>query len=326
METSPIFENRIDLTEIKAQLNAMKVRIGEQLVGQEKVVDMMIIALLAKGHVLLEGVPGVAKTLAAKLLAKMVEADFSRIQFTPDLMPSDVLGTLIFDQKAGEFKFKKGPIFTNMALIDEINRAPAKTQAALFEVMEEGQITNDGTTYPLGDPFMVLATQNPIEQEGTYPLPEAQLDRFMFKISVDYPKLEEEVEVLKRHHGGQMLADDQQVNALFSTAQLKDIRSVVDQVTIADEMFVYISKLVQESRKSAHLYYGASPRASLAIMKSAKVKAIMDGRDFVTPEDVIFVFTAVMEHRVMLTPEKEMEGFTVQMALDQIIKSVEAPR
>ncbi|WP_053405866.1 MoxR family ATPase [Persicobacter sp. CCB-QB2] len=326
MDTPSVFQNRLYISDVRNKIQEMKSQIGQKLVGQDKVVDLMIIALLADGHVLLEGVPGVAKTLAAKLLASMVNADFSRIQFTPDLMPSDVLGTSIYNQKEGVFQFKKGPIFTNMALIDEINRAPAKTQAALFEVMEERQITNDGTTYPMDYPFMVLATQNPIEQEGTYPLPEAQLDRFMFKVSVGYPTAEEEQEVLKRHHLGQLSSSNVEVQSFFSKENLKEIRSLVEQVTVADKLFAYITALVQESRKSAQLYYGASPRASLAIMKSAKVHAIMNGRDFVTPEDVIFVFSSVMSHRVMLTPEKEMEGYTVEMALDQILKAVEAPR
>ncbi|MFV0566240.1 MAG: AAA family ATPase [Flavobacteriaceae bacterium] len=324
--TSLQFENRLNLTELQSNVQRIKQEIGKVIVGQKDMVDMLIAALLAKGHALIEGVPGVAKTVTAKLLAKSLSVGFSRIQFTPDLMPSDILGTSVFNLKNSEFEFKKGPIFSNMILIDEINRAPAKTQAALFEVMEEQQITIDGTKYSLDAPFMVLATQNPVEQEGTYRLPEAQLDRFLFKIDVDYPNLNEEIEILTREH---QLKDNIKTNAIssFLTAQqIVSYQALVSQILVEEHLLKYIAELIVATRNNPFLYLGASPRASIAILKSGKAFAAMEGRDFVTPEDIKRAAIPVLHHRVIVTPEREMEGVTSKQIISQIIESVEIPR
>jgi len=282
--------------------------------------------LLAKGHSLIEGVPGVAKTITAKLLAKSLSVDFSRIQFTPDLMPSDILGTSVFNLKTTEFEFKRGPIFSNMILIDEINRAPAKTQAALFEVMEEQQITIDGNQYKLTSPFMVLATQNPIEQEGTYRLPEAQLDRFLFKIDVNYPTLDEEVNIITREHQLQDKKKTETINSFLNAAQIEKFQNLVTQVLVEEHLLKYIAQLIVSTRSNQFLYLGASPRASIAILKASKAFAAMEGRDFVTPEDIKRAAIPVLQHRVIVTPEREMEGVTSKEVINQIIESVEIPR
>lgn len=287
---------------------------------------MLIASLLAKGHSLIEGVPGVAKTVTAKLLAKSLDIGFSRIQFTPDLMPSDILGTSIFNLKHSEFEFKKGPIFSNMILIDEINRAPAKTQAALFEVMEEQQITIDNHRYKLDAPFMVLATQNPIEQEGTYRLPEAQLDRFLFKIDVNYPNLDEEIEILNKEHHLKVEEKTEVVTSFLTGKQIEDYQKLVTQVLVEEHLLKYIAQIIVATRNNQFLYLGASPRASIAILKASKAFAAISGRDFVTPEDIKRAAIPVLHHRVIVTPEREMEGITSKDIVKQIIEATEVPR
>lgn len=320
------FKNRIDLSELQEGVALIKNEIGKVIVGQKGMIDMLIASILANGHSLIEGVPGVAKTISAKLLAKSLNIGFSRIQFTPDLMPSDILGTSVFNMKNSEFEFKEGPIFSNMILIDEINRAPAKTQAALFEVMEERQITIDGQKYPMDLPFIVLATQNPVEQEGTYRLPEAQLDRFLFKIDIDYPNLEEEVEILNREQTLQGAAKTNQVTSHLSKTQINKFQKLVDQVIIESHLIQYIADMIVNTRNNPFLYLGASPRASIAILKSSKAFAAMNGRDFVTPEDIKRAAIPVLQHRVIVTPEREMEGVTTKQIIKQIIEAVEIPR
>ncbi|WP_306352844.1 AAA family ATPase [Flavobacterium sp. '19STA2R22 D10 B1'] len=320
------FQSRIDLTKLQESIQAIKNELETVIVGQEKMIDQLLVAILSNGHVLIEGVPGVAKTITAKLLAKTLNIGFSRIQFTPDLMPSDILGTSVYDLKKSEFEFKKGPIFSNLILIDEINRAPAKTQAALFEVMEERQITMDGTTYTLETPFLVLATQNPIEQEGTYRLPEAQLDRFLFKINIDYPNLSEEVIILQREHVLQDKGKLENIQAILSASDIKQYQSLVKQVIVEPQLLEYIAKIVVNTRENAFLYLGASPRASIAILNAAKGYAAIRGRDFVTPEDIKESAIPVLQHRVIVTPEREMEGINSTEIIKQIIETVEIPR
>jgi MoxR-like ATPase len=320
------FNPRTDLSALNEAVNQIRQVLGNIIIGQKQVIDFLIVGLLADGHILIEGVPGVAKTLSAKLLAKSIEAQFSRVQFTPDLMPSDVLGTPIFNTKTGDFEFRKGPIFGNIILVDEINRAPAKTQSALFEVMEERQVTIDGQSYIMGEPFMVLATQNPIEQEGTYRLPEAQLDRFLFKIEVKYPSLEEETAILMAQHSlvNKTLLSD--VKPVLSIQQILEARAVIRNLFVEPKLLEFIAKIVSETRNNPSLYLGASPRASLAIVHSAKAFAAIQGRDFITPDDIIAVATPVLAHRVLLSPEKEMEGLTTSDIVHQIIKKIEVPR
>ncbi|MCL4117887.1 UNVERIFIED_CONTAM: hypothetical protein GTU68_044997 [Idotea baltica] len=288
--------------------------------------DLLIVSLLANGHVLIEGVPGVAKTITAKLLSRTMDVDFSRIQFTPDLMPSDILGTSVFNAKTSDFEFKKGPIFSSLILIDEINRAPAKTQAALFEVMEEKQITIDGQTYKMKEPFIVLATQNPIEQEGTYRLPEAQLDRFLFKINVDYPSAEEELEIIIREQALENATKIEKIKTIISGEKIGKYRALINQINIEDNLLKYITNIVVNTRSNSFLYLGASPRASIAILKASKAFAAIEGRDFVTPEDIKRASIPVLQHRVIVTPEREMEGLTSKQIIEQIIEAVEIPR
>ncbi len=321
-----IFENRVDLTALQEQVKRIKEEIGKVIVGQEMMVDQLITAILADGHVLIEGVPGVAKTLTAKLLSKVISVDFSRIQFTPDLMPSDVLGTSVFNMKTSEFEFKAGPIFSNIVLIDEINRAPAKTQAALFEVMEERQVTVDGYTHKMKSPYMVVATQNPIEHEGTYRLPEAQLDRFLFKIAVSYPGFDDEINILSRHHERGGSSPLSEIASVLSPEQIAAFRQFAQQVHIEPNLVRYITQIVHETRNNPMLFLGASPRASIAILVSAKAYAMINGRDFVSPEDIKFVALPVLRHRIMLSPEKEMEGVSTDEVVKQIIDKVEVPR
>lgn len=313
-----------------AQLNDavanIKTAIGKIIVGQERMVELLIAALLADGHVLIEGVPGVAKTLTAKLLARCIQVPFSRIQFTPDLMPSDVIGTSVFNPQNGSFSFKQGPVFSNIVLIDEINRSPAKTQAALFEVMEEKQITYDGTRYIMPQPFMVLATQNPVEHEGTYRLPEAQLDRFLFKIEVKYPTPDEEVKILQLADKGLNQHYEEAVQPVLNGTQIIYFRQLVSNIHIEEKVLRYIASLVYETRNNKLLFLGASPRASVAVLKSAKAMAAINGRDFVNPDDVLSVLHAVLCHRIILTPEKEMEGGTPADVISDIAKKIEVPR
>ncbi len=320
------FSNRIPLEELRAAATAIREELAKIIVGQHEFIELLIVALLSDGHVLIEGVPGIAKTVTAKLFAKTLDTQFGRIQFTPDLMPSDVLGTSILNMKSSEFEFKKGPIFSNIILIDEINRAPAKTQAALFEVMEERQATIDGTKYKMEPPFMVLATQNPVEQEGTYALPEAQLDRFLFKIKVDYPSLEQEVAILQNHHDRKGGAPQNDIEAILNPEKLQDFRKQTQEVLIEEKILNYIAEIVVKSRTHPHLYLGGSPRASLAIMNTSKAFAAISGRDFVIPEDVKRTVTPVMRHRLILSPEREMEGMTTEQVIDMIVQSVEIPR
>ena len=320
------FKSRIDLSELQAGVELIRNEISKVIVGQKGMIDMLIASILANGHSLIEGVPGVAKTISAKLLAKSLDVGFSRIQFTPDLMPSDILGTSIFNMKTSEFEFKQGPIFSNMILIDEINRAPAKTQAALFEVMEERQITIDGHKYQMDLPFIVLATQNPIEQEGTYRLPEAQLDRFLFKIDIDYPNLEEEIEIINREHSLQGEQKTAKITSHLSKEQIEKFQGLVNQVIIESHLVKYIADIIVSTRNNPFLYLGASPRASIAILKASKAFAAMNGRDFVTPEDIKQSAIPVLQHRVIVTPEREMEGVTTKQIINQIIEAVEIPR
>ncbi|MDO6800856.1 MoxR family ATPase [Wenyingzhuangia sp. 1_MG-2023] len=318
------FSNRIDLTELHQGINTIKQEISKVIVGQKNMVNLLLTALLCEGHVLIEGVPGVAKTVTAKLLAKTLQIDFQRIQFTPDLMPSDVLGTSIFDLKKSEFEFKKGPIFSNLILIDEINRAPAKTQAALFEVMEESQITIDGHEFPLEAPYMVVATQNPVDQEGTYRLPEAQLDRFLFKITVDYPNLNDEVEIITREHQAKEPKVDL-VSQSINKEQILAYQELTKQVIVEPNLIKYIADIVVSTRSNSFLYLGASPRASIALLKASKAFAAINGRDFVTPEDIKQVAVPILQHRVIVTPEREMEGITAAQIITDNIQSTEIP-
>jgi MoxR-like ATPase len=318
--------NRTDLAGLNTAIQRVKEEIGKVIVGQVQMVDLLLAAILADGHVLIEGVPGVAKTLTAKLLAKSIDVHFSRIQFTPDLMPSDVLGTSVFNPQNGSFFYKHGPIFSNIVLIDEINRSPAKTQAALFEVMEEKQITFDGVTYQMPAPFLVLATQNPIEHEGTYRLPEAQLDRFIFKINVRYPSMEEEVKILQYTHEGKTTHFNDVVQRVLTADEIESYRRQVSGLFIEPKVLEYIAQIVHETRNNKALYLGASPRASVAILKGAKAFAAMRGRDFVTPDDVISIAAPVLRHRIILTPEREMEGGTADEIIETILKKIEVPR
>ncbi|MFT6873098.1 MAG: MoxR-like ATPase [Roseivirga sp.] len=325
MDNQESFESRVDLTKLKEGVEKIREQVGKVIVGQKQMVDLIITAVLADGHILLEGVPGVAKTLAAKLVAKSMSVDFSRVQFTPDLMPSDVLGTSVFNMKTSEFDFKKGPIFSNIVLIDEINRAPAKTQSALFEVMEERQVTVDGVTHKMEPPYLVLATQNPIEQEGTYRLPEAQLDRFLFKIEIGYPSLDDEKEILLRasnRKGEQM----DEITPVISAADIAAYKATLSDIIIDEKLLGYIAEIVNQTRSDQSIYLGASPRASLALLNGSRAFAAIQGRDFVTPEDIKFLAGPVLKHRIILTPEKEMEGISAAEVIQQLVAKTEVPR
>ena len=317
---------RIDLDELRTAADRMREEVGKLVVGQRELVDLLIVSLLAGGHVLVEGVPGIAKTLTARLVARTIGAEYRRIQFTPDLMPSDVTGTTVFNGSTATFTFNRGPVFGNLILIDEINRAPAKTQAALFEVMAEQQVTVDGTTYTLPDPFFVIATQNPIEQEGTYRLPEAQLDRFLVRVVVDYPDQEEERNILYRFRSDFRQRQQEEVQTVLSQADIAKYRRLVEQVHIRDELLDYIAAVVYRTRTHPDLYLGASPRASLAMLRLAKAVAALVGRDFVTPDDIQRVAFPALNHRIILTPEREMEGFGTKDVIQDILKGVEIPR
>jgi MoxR-like ATPase len=321
-----IFEQRTDLSALNEAVFAISNEIKKIIVGQDEMVRLIITALLADGHVLIEGVPGVAKTLTAKLVARSVDAGFSRIQFTPDLMPSDVLGTPVFNPKEASFDFKRGPVFSNIILVDEINRAPAKTQSALLEIMEERQATVDGRTYPMASPFMVLATQNPVEQEGTYRLPEAQLDRFLFKVMVPYPSENEEMTILTQFHNmGNTTALDM-IKPVLKSEQIISLRQQIKKQVIEEKLLQFIAKLIHQTRNNKSIYLGASPRASLAIMNASKAAAAMAGRDFVTPEDILSVAVPVLRHRIILAPDKEMEGISEDDVIKQIIQGMDVPR
>jgi ATPase, AAA family len=320
------FTSRLDLDDLQRQMSQVRSQLKKVIVGQERMIDYLLVALLSNGHILLEGVPGIAKTITVKLLSKALDIGFSRIQFTPDLMPSDVLGTSVFDLKKSEFEFKKGPIFSNLILIDEINRAPAKTQAALFEVMEERQITIDGIRFSMQAPFLVIATQNPVEQEGTYRLPEAQLDRFLFKIVIDYPSLEDEIQIITREHEAKAQDKTTSVEKVLDGESLIRYQGLVKNILIEPQLIEYIAKITQNTRENSFLYLGASPRASLAMLNASKGFAALAGRDFVTPEDIKQAAYPVLGHRVILSPEKEMEGIKTEQIIQQIIESVAVPR
>jgi MoxR-like ATPase len=322
------FQNTLqpEIDQLNHRVMRIRNEIGKVVVGQELTVDLLLAGIFIGGHILLEGVPGIAKTLTAKLVARSLSVNFSRIQFTPDLMPTDVTGTTVFNIKTSEFNFNKGPVFANLVLIDEINRAPAKTQSSLFEVMEERQITMDGVTYPMEFPFLVIATQNPIEQEGTYRLPEAQLDRFLFRIKLKYPSLEQEIDILRRFKNDFSLEILNTVNAVMSKDELKQCQQLIEKIYIKDEILSYIARIIDKTRNNGDLMLGASPRASLAIMRASKAIAAMNGRDFVTPDDVKYVAYPVLNHRIMLTAEREMEGTEAEDIIKEITESIEVPR
>lgn len=320
------FNSRIDLTQLQDSVAKVKTELGKVIIGQQEMIELLIVSILANGHSLIEGVPGVAKTVTAKLLAKTMNVDFSRIQFTPDLMPSDILGTSIFNVKTSEFEFKKGPIFSNIILIDEINRAPAKTQAALFEAMAERQITIDGNAFDMQPPFLVFATQNPVEQEGTYRLPEAQLDRFLFKIKVHYPTLEEEVQILENKHQQKNNNVESLIDTILSAEQIASYQQVIKDIVVEDNLIKYIAAIVNNTRTNANLYLGASPRASIAILDASKAVAAINGRDFITPDDIKKVIAPILCHRIILTPEREMEGYTAEKMIKDLIQTIEIPR
>jgi MoxR-like ATPase len=325
MEEVLDFETRVDLSGLRAKVEEIRRQVARVVVGQEEAVELLLAAILADGHVLIEGVPGVAKTLLAKVVARMIRARFSRVQFTPDLMPSDILGTSVYLPATGTFEYRQGPVFANIVLADEINRSPAKTQAALFEVMEERQVTNDGVEYRVEYPFMVVATRNPVEHEGTYRLPEAQLDRFLFQVNMGYPTFAEEEEVLGLHDRGE-IARWEELEPVLTVEELRGLRERVAGVRVDPIVRAYIVSVVAATRGSGWLYLGASPRASIALMNGAKALAAMQGRDFVVPEEVLRLVAPVLRHRVQLSAEKELEGVTVEQVLQQIVSSIELPR
>lgn len=305
----------------------MTEEIGKVFVGQDELVLGTLVGLFSSGHVLIESVPGLGKTLFVRTLGQVLGCDFGRIQFTPDLMPSDITGAPIFDQKNQEFRFHPGPVFTQLLLADEINRAPAKTHAALLETMQEYRVTVDSKVHHMSRPFFVLATQNPIESEGTYNLPEAQLDRFMFLLKMDYPSLMEETEILKLH-GGQNSVDDQleKLERVTGPAEIQELTQATEQITVDDRIIDYIAKLVRQTRQWPQIYMGASPRAGITLMRAARTLALFAGRDFVVPDDISQLFAAGLRHRVILTPEAEVEGFTTDEILKDVLRSVEVPR
>lgn len=319
-------EQRLDLTLFSEKIQALKEQISKVIVGQETTVDLLLASILANGHVLIEGVPGVAKTLLARLMSRLVDAQFSRIQFTPDLMPSDVLGTTVFNMKTNEFDFHKGPIFADLILVDEINRAPAKTQAALFEVMEERQASIDGITHRMGELYTIFATQNPVEQEGTYRLPEAQLDRFLMKITVDYPSLDEEIRILQLHQNNSAFVKLESIRPVVTKEELLTLRRLMDKVFVDLTLLTYIAQIVQQTRSSKAVYLGASPRASVALLQTSKAFSLLQGRDFVTPDDIKFVAPYVLQHRLILTAEAEMEGYSPVKVTQRLIDKVEVPK
>lgn len=323
---SPMSEVDPKIKEIESFVERIRMETSKVIIGQQEVFTYLLIGLFTGGNVLLEGVPGVAKTLFARMLAKCISTDFTRIQFTPDLMPSDIIGTMVYNMKNSEFEFKKGPIFSNVVLIDEINRAPAKTQAALMEVMEEKQVTIEGEKHPMGFPFFVIATQNPVEQEGTYKLPEAQMDRFLFKIKVQYPDLNEEKKILQRFKSDFIGKAQDDVRPVISIAELQKCFDVIEQIYIKDELVDYIAQIVVSTRENGDLYLGASPRASLSILKASKAMAMINGRNFVTPDDIKYVAPAVLNHRIVLSHEKEMEGYEAEDVIKDLIQEIPVPR
>lgn len=325
IEAQPL-SSGLDMSFIKSIVDRTRSEVQKVIIGQDEILDQLMVAFFSGGHVLLEGTPGVAKTLIVKMLAKSFSINFGRIQFTPDLMPTDVIGVTVFNMKDSSFEFKKGPIFSNFILIDEINRAPAKTQAALFEVMEENQVTTDGQQYKIDFPLFIIATQNPIEQEGTYKLPEAQLDRFLLKLNIKYPSLEDEFQILKRYQSDFSQKTENDVNTVCSVEDLKKCTEIIEKVHINEELLRYIAKIIDGTRNNGDLFLGGSPRASLALMKTSKAMAAIKGRDFVTPDDIRDVSVAVLNHRLILSPEREMEGVTIDEVIADIIENIEVPR
>ena len=319
-------QERTDLAEFSEKVSQIKREISRVVVGQHEAIDLLLTAILADGHILIEGVPGVAKTLLARLMSRLIDARFSRIQFTPDLMPSDVLGTTVFNMKSSEFEFHRGPVFSDLVLVDEINRSPAKTQAALFEVMEERQVTIDGSTHRMGSIYTIIATQNPVEQEGTYRLPEAQLDRFLFKIRMGYPSVDEEVDILKRHQDNVKLTKLEEIKPVLSIDELLKMREKLQSVYVEESLLRYIATIIQQTRTSKAVYLGASPRAAVAMLNASKASALLNGRDFVTPEDIKFVTPSILQHRLILTAEAEMEGYTALKVAQKLIDKVEVPK
>lgn len=313
-------------TPCTTKIQALRDSIAQIIVGQTQATDLLLTSVIARGHVLIEGVPGVAKTLLARVMAQLIDARFSRVQFTPDLMPSDVLGTTVYNMKTGDFDFHPGPVFADVVLADEINRAPAKTQAALFEVMEERQVTVDGTPRTMSDVFTIIATQNPVEQEGTYKLPEAQLDRFLMKITMDYPTTDEEVEILLRHQASAAFTRVDRLEPLLTPADLATLRDAAQKVRVEASLLRYIAEIVDTTRHSKAVYLGASPRAAVAILSSAKAYALLQERDFVTPDDIKTVAPFVMHHRLLLTAEAEMQGYTPLQVAQRLIDKVEVPQ
>lgn len=326
MMTPDFPSTRTDLSLFSEKIQQLRDHIAQVIVGQQDAVELILTAILADGHVLLEGVPGVAKTMLAKLLARLIDARFSRVQFTPDLMPSDVLGTTVFNMQNSSFTFHPGPIFADIVLVDEINRAPAKTQAALFEVMEERQATVDGERHPMGPLYTILATQNPVEQEGTYKLPEAQLDRFMMKITMGYPSVDDEVEILNRHLTRSFSVSLDSVEPVLSQEDILALRQTLQQVYVEPTLLRYIAQVTEQTRQSKTIFLGASPRASVATMQASRAYALLQGRDFVTPDDIKRVAPSVLAHRIILTAEAEMEELTPQRVITQLLEKVEVPK
>ena len=334
MNTTPLQEpeKQSSLQAFAESIEKLKAQMAQVIVGQTEATDLVLTCILARGHVLIEGVPGVAKTLTAKLVARLVNASFSRVQFTPDLMPSDVLGTNVFNMQQGSFSFHPGPVFADLVLVDEINRAPAKTQAALFEVMEERQATIDGETHPMSPIYTILATQNPVEQEGTYRLPEAQLDRFLMKITMGYPSVDEEVEILQRNLSSSKCGKDglpamlESIEPVLTLDDLLSMRQLMQDVFVEPSLIRYIVTLIHLTRQSRAVFLGASPRASVSLLNAARAYALLQGRLFVTPDDIKFVAPSVLHHRILLTAEAEMEGHTPDKVINRLIEKVEVPK
>jgi MoxR-like ATPase len=321
-----LYNNEIDLASVNEKIEALREEVSKAIIGQKTLIQWIINGLLCNGHLLLEGNPGLAKTTTARCIAKTIDSGFSRIQFTPDLMPADILGSYIFNPQLHQFEFKKGPVFSNIILIDEINRAPARTQSALFEVMEERQVSIDGHQHNLDFPFLVLATQNPIEMEGTYRLPEAQLDRFQLKIDIPYPSAEEEIAMLSHFKEGKDLSTLKDVQTVWSVQDLKYMQSLVLTVRIDDNLIQYITQIVQQSRKSRDFILGASPRAAIYLLKSARAHALISGRDYVIPEDIVDVSLPVLSHRLIMSAERELDGVSMDALIKKLLKSIEVPR
>ncbi|MFJ5096404.1 MULTISPECIES: AAA family ATPase [unclassified Streptomyces] len=326
--SAPTPETATDSDSARASLEALRTEIAKAVVGQDPAVTGLVVALLCRGHVLLEGVPGVAKTLLVRALAATLELDTKRVQFTPDLMPSDVTGSLVYDTRTSEFSFQPGPVFTNLLLADEINRTPPKTQSSLLEAMEEHQVTVDGTPRPLPEPFLVAATQNPVEYEGTYPLPEAQLDRFLLKLTVPLPSRADEVQVLTRHAGGFDPRDLKAagIRPVAGPAELAAARTAVAEVSVSTEIAGYVVDICRATRESPSLTLGVSPRGATALLSTARAWAWLTGRDYVTPDDVKALALPTLRHRVHLRPEAEMEGVTPDSVIDSILAHVPVPR